>query len=361
MKLSLLLAPSVLGVTLLAACASTTDSAKSQAGAVVTPKDDPGSNGKVESDIVFDSSATFASRDCSVTVTYAGPGTNVQIAGEFTSPQWADGAMPMTKVATAAGGTSFTATITPTQSFGPGQIWAYKFIVDGNWILDPGNNYRKIVGGQMNSGVVFPSCSAAPEIKASKMALDGKGGATEHVQLFQPNDGTAVDRVKASIDKGPVDPSNVSINADGTLDFAYSGLAKGKHSITMRAFDKQGREGDEVDLPFWVESEAFDYQDGLLYMIMLDRFANGDTTNDSPVAIGAPVDYDADWHGGDLQGALKVLQSGYFEKLGVRTIWLSPLNEQTPSYQVGDGNQLYSAYHGYWPTKARSVEPRFGG
>lgn len=101
--------------------------------------------------------------------------------------------------------------------------------------------------------------------------------------------------------------------AKGGLDFAYPGLPKGKHVLTLRALDSR-RESDAVDLPFWVEDEPFDYQDGLLYMMMLDRFANGDRSNDAPVA--GPVHYDADWHGGDLQGALKVLQSGYFESLG---------------------------------------------
>ena len=75
--------------------------------------------------------------------------------------------------------------------------------------------------------------------------------------------------------------------------------------------------------------------------------------------IGNPVHYDADWHGGDLQGALAVMKTGYFEKLGVRTIWLSPLNAQTDKYHYGDGNQLYSAYHGYWPIASRALDPRF--
>ena len=129
--------------------------------------------------------------------------------------------------------------------------------------------------------------------------------------------------------------------------------------LSLVATDGKMRAAEPIDLPFWVEDEAFDYRDGLLYMFMVDRFANGDTTNDKPV--GGQVHYDADWHGGDLQGALKVMQSDYFEKLGVRTIWISPANAQTDKSQLGDGNQLYSAYHGYWPIKARSIEPRFGG
>ena len=45
----------------------------------------------------------------------------------------------------------------------------------------------------------------------------------------------------------------------------------------------------------------------------------------------------------------------------MRTIWLSPANAQTDKSRAGDGNQIFSAYHGYWPVKARAVEPRFGG
>src|SRR5690606_20944094 len=147
--------------------------------------------------------------------------------------------------------------------------------------------------------------------------------------------------------------------AKGAIDFSFTGLAKGKHTLSLRAVDGKGRESEPVDLPFWVEDEAFDWRDGVLYMLLVDRFANGNAANDKP--IGDPVHYDADWHGGDLEGAKKVLESGYFEKLGVRTIWLSPTNRQTDEFHLGDGNQVYSAYHGYWPVKACEVEPRFGG
>ena len=94
-------------------------------------------------------------------------------------------------------------------------------------------------------------------------------------------------------------------------------------------------------------------------MFIVDRFANGDKANDKPV--GGQVHYDADWHGGDLQGALKVMQSGYFEKLGVRTIWLSPAQRADRQSRDRRRQPVFSAYHGYWPVKARAIEPRFGG
>ena len=167
-------------------------------------------------------------------------------------------------------------------------------------------------------------------------------------------------RAARGLDDAGVPASSFTIDTGaGAIDFAFDGLAKGKHTLSLRSFDKKGREAEPVDLPFWVEDEPFDYRDGVLYMMLIDRFANGEKANDRPVS--GPVHYDADWHGGDLQGALEVMKTGYFEKLGVRTIWLSPLNAQTDSWHTGDGDQIYSAYHGYWPIKSREVEPRFGG
>lgn len=367
MKLSLLLPPTVLGVVLLGACSSSPGDRDHgttpegpvhiDGGTIVPPTKEtkPNEDGKVESDIVFDEGATFGARDCSLTITFKGSAGRVRIAGEHTSPQWLDGAQDLTK-----NGDTWSIKLTPSGSAVAGQLYGYKLILDdANWILDPANKYRKIVGGQMNSGLKLPGCGAGPELRAGKVAIAG-GKMSVHVDVLSASDGEAAERVKASFDGVPVVADNVKIDkAKGGLDFAYPGLPKGKHVLTLRALDKQARESDAVDLPFWVEDEPFDYQDGLLYMMMLDRFANGDRSNDAPVA--GPVHYDADWHGGDLQGALKVLQSGYFESLGVRTIWLSPLNEQTSKWQYGDGGQIFSAYHGYWPVKARSVEPRFGG
>ncbi|MBX3234433.1 MAG: hypothetical protein KIT84_09430 [Labilithrix sp.] len=368
MKLSLVVPFMLLGSGVLAAACSSSDGDGPNAepdggviggkkgGVVVQPEGGtPGPNGKVESDIVFADGAKFAARPCGTTIRYEGPGNDVKIAGEFTSPPWAEGAQALTKT-----GSAFEITIAPSATAAPGQVYGYKLIVDGNWHIDPANKYRKIVGGQMNSGLVLPACEAGPELRSGKVAIDG-GTMKVRVDVLGASDKEPVDRVKASFDGAPVADANVvAIDAEnGAIELEYKALAKGKHTLSLRALDKKERESEPIDLPFWVEDEVFDYQDGVMYMILLDRFANGEKANDAPVASG--VHYDADWHGGDLQGATKVLESGYFEKLGVRTIWLSPTNEQTSKWHYGDGGQLFSAYHGYWPVKARSVEPRFGG
>jgi neopullulanase len=302
------------------------------------------------SDITFAEGTAFTKRDCSVTVKWAGGGNSVRLAGEFTD--WASRAIPLTRT-----GNGHEVTISPGPDVTPGRVYGYKIVADDAWKLDPDAKYRKIVGGQMNSGLVFPECNAGPEIVSQKVTVQGSTMSVR-VTARGAADGSAASKLVVSFDNGAVAAEHAAVSG-ANVDFTFRGLAKGKHTLSLRAVDVRGREALPIDLPFWVEDEPFDYRDGILYMMVLDRFANGDRSNDRPV--GAPVHYDADWHGGDLQGALEVMRSGYFEKLGVRTIWLSPLNTQTNKFHPGDGNQLFSAYHGYWPVQSRGVEPRFGG
>ncbi len=349
----------LLTATTIAACSS--DGASGPNGETFPPPDGggnpndgatpPDDGGKVETDLSFPAGTTFAKRDCSLTVTFTGNAGEVKLAGEFTD--WATSPVTMTK-----NGSQFTYTLQPSAKLVGGNMYAYKLITDGTWVLDPNNNHQKILDGQLNSAIAMPNCAAGPELTSDKVIAKPTGDVTVKVHTKSASDGDAPAKLLASLDRGNVPAGSYKFNTDGSVDFSFSKLEKGKHTLTLRAVDAKSREADEIDLPFWIEDEAFDYRDGILYMVMLDRFANGDKANDKPVG---GVDYDAEWHGGDLIGARKVLESGYFEKLGTRTIWLSPVNAQTDKSQSGDGNQLYSAYHGYWPVKARGVEPRLGG
>ncbi|HUH05105.1 MAG TPA: alpha-amylase family glycosyl hydrolase, partial [Kofleriaceae bacterium] len=90
-----------------------------------------------------------------------------------------------------------------------------------------------------------------------------------------------------------------------------------------------------------------------IYMVLTDRFANGDASNDD---LGVPGCFDPQaersFHGGDLAGLRQ--RADYLAELGVGTLWITPLYEQ-----VGCG------YHGYWADyrvpDPRLVEPRLGG
>ncbi len=90
--------------------------------------------------------------------------------------------------------------------------------------------------------------------------------------------------------------------------------------------------------------------DDVLYLIMPDRFANGDPTNDEPPEF--PGSYDRSkaraYHGGDLRGVRDHL--AYLKDLGVTTVWLTPI--------VKNGSA--QSYHGYGAVDLYSVDPHFG-
>ena len=102
--------------------------------------------------------------------------------------------------------------------------------------------------------------------------------------------------------------------------------------------------------------------DDVLYLIMTDRFADGDTGNNDPPRSRGIYNRENKfyYHGGDLQGVINHLD--YFKELGVNAIWLTPwydnydklnqieLKEDKPS----------TGFHGYNPQDFYGVEEHFG-
>jgi glycosidase len=92
--------------------------------------------------------------------------------------------------------------------------------------------------------------------------------------------------------------------------------------------------------------------DDLIYLIMPDRFANGNTTNDeNPGMHQGGVNRNAmfERHGGDIEGVIGKLD--YLKNLGVSALWLTPVLEN---------NQPEESYHGYAATDLYKVDPRLG-
>lgn len=99
----------------------------------------------------------------------------------------------------------------------------------------------------------------------------------------------------------------------------------------------------------------------IIYFMLVDRFKNGNPKNDHP--MNRPdVNPKADYQGGDLAGLQQEIMDGYFTKLGVNTLWVSPLN-QNPMEPYGYsevGKTKFAGYHGYWPISSSKVDFRFG-
>lgn len=109
------------------------------------------------------------------------------------------------------------------------------------------------------------------------------------------------------------------------------------------------------------ELERTDRQAWIMYQIMVDRFVNGNTANDWK-ANRPDVLPEADYYGGDLAGIDAKLRGGYFDTLGVNTLWISPIT-QNPYTVWGlnkDPYTRFTGYHGYWPVYMTRLDPRYG-
>ncbi|MEE2801955.1 MAG: alpha-amylase family glycosyl hydrolase, partial [Bacteroidota bacterium] len=104
-----------------------------------------------------------------------------------------------------------------------------------------------------------------------------------------------------------------------------------------------------------------DFHNQVLYFMMVDRFLDGDTSNTKPVE-DPEILPQANYKGGDLAGVLQKLKEGYFSKMGINTIWLSPIT-QNPEGAYGlwpEPKTKFSGYHGYWPVSNTKIDYRFG-
>ena len=142
----------------------------------------------------------------------------------------------------------------------------------------------------------------------------------------------------------------VYLNAQGaqpgtmTLNFAQNGKKKAvKYDLKQRAMSGSAHQG-------------FTNAD-VLYMLMPDRFADGNPKNDQLPGMEKYTCNRAEpslRHGGDLKGIAQHLD--YFDQLGVTALWFTPVLENNSP----DENGTFSTYHGYATTDYYKVDPRFG-
>lgn len=121
-------------------------------------------------------------------------------------------------------------------------------------------------------------------------------------------------------------------------------LSQGKKQ-TVIPYEIKNRKANAADVKGFNSSDV-------LYLIMPDRFSNGDLSNDVvPGMLEAKVDRNDPFarHGGDLKGIENHLD--YISDLGVTAIWLNPIQEN---------DMKEGSYHGYAITDYYQVDRRFG-
>ncbi len=103
----------------------------------------------------------------------------------------------------------------------------------------------------------------------------------------------------------------------------------------------------------------FSWRNATVYFLLTDRFNNGNPRNDVNFARKDTPALLRGFEGGDIKGVTQKINEGYFDRLGITAIWLTPLVEQIHG-GTDEGTGLTYGYHGYWARDWTALEPNFG-
>ncbi len=161
--------------------------------------------------------------------------------------------------------------------------------------------------------------------------------------------------------------SNIKVNQRGNYLFFDIEIAKsakiGKYEFEVSTANGKTSVPFEISAPLDTKANFQGVtNDDVIYLIMPDRFANGDPTNDAPKDTPASANGRGNsraWHGGDLQGVIDKLP--YLKELGVTAIWLTPWYDNPNGANECDKPWCPNTnYHGYHAIDYYATEDRFG-
>ncbi len=105
--------------------------------------------------------------------------------------------------------------------------------------------------------------------------------------------------------------------------------------------------------------KEFVWEGANIYFLLTDRFNNGDKTNDINFNRTKKTGKLRGFEGGDIKGITQKIKEGYFTKLGINAIWMTPIVEQIHD-GTDEGTGLSYGFHGYWAKDWTKIDPNFG-
>jgi cyclomaltodextrinase / maltogenic alpha-amylase / neopullulanase len=243
----------------------------------------------------------------------------------------------------------------------PGKF-QYQVVVDGKWMLDPGNkeSMDNNIGGYnsvLRAGSVNPAGAPVLFTKSydsKEIVVGGKNKMKEFFVFWQ---------------NIQLDPKFFREDSSGiTVTIPRKARDLDRSFLRIRAWNNSGT-SNEILVPLdkgRVMADAAkltrsDFHAMIMYFMMVDRFKDGDTTNDKKV-VDPDLDPKVNYFGGDLAGITQKIEDNYFTDLGVNTLWISPItqNPYTAWREYPKPHRKFSGYHGYWPMTLATIDNRFG-
>jgi glycosidase len=237
--------------------------------------------------------------------------------------------------------------------------YQYQLVIDDKWRLDPANHDSVSNGnGGFNSLFKTPQSDYQPKVDV-KM---GKGNSL-FISLKKPTS------VICLWENYRLDNGYLFYAGDNlTLNIPPAALKIKRTHIRIYVFDKNNAYQDyliplEYGKPITTTTslDRSDKQTNRMYFVLVDRFSDGDPTNNKKT-IHPDIKDKANYYGGDLSGISQKIKEGYFDSLHINSLWISPIiqNPEGAFQEYPEPHDWYSGYHGYWPLSLTQIDHRFG-
>ena len=244
--------------------------------------------------------------------------------------------------------------------------YTYYYIVDGKDVNDAFNTNSKKVDGKDVSYFTYKKFDNL-EIKAS--LSKNTMNYNENNVLSVAFDGVDKDAItKAEVSSITADVSELGLDTlsiepklmKGTISVTDK-TALGTKNIPVVVTDIYGniyKTSTQVEVTK-NNSSSFDWDEAVIYMTCTDRFYDGNTSNNKSYNTTDVFDKNGSlsYHGGDFAGLEQKLD--YLEDLGVNTIWITPIVENSDA-KTGDDGIPTTGYHGYWASDFTKLNPHLG-
>jgi len=242
-------------------------------------------------------------------------------------------------------------------------IYQYLYVLKGQEVKDPANpdSIDNNVGGfnsLLQIGNLNPSVPQlyTEEFEDNEIDL-AFNNPIDDVFVFWENQILGEEFVEQEIDENEIEigiPSNAK--------------AKERSYIRVWASNKDGVSNDiliplafgkPISDPNVLTRE--DKESMIIYNIFVDRFFDGNPSNNFTVD-DPEIKPEANYYGGDIEGIKQKVEEGFFEDLGVNTLWISPivLNPDDAWGLFPEPRSKFSGYHGYWPISFTRIDYRYG-
>ena len=248
----------------------------------------------------------------------------------------------------------------------PGR-YEYKFFVDRKELIDPQNPVKVPNGmGDFNSVIIIDS-DDEDKMYLHSLNYESDNEVKKYNYYLENHSSEIINEfnIVALLDNQLINPALIKVDGNRITLMFQDDIIEGNRLIRL-AVKSNGKfsniqstrmfDGQPVN-----NNSTQSWYDAIIYSLMIDRFSNGNPSNDNPVnhdSLFSPANY----NGGDLQGIINKINEGYFNHLGINTFWISPIVDNTnKAYrEYPPPHRFYTGYHGYWPVSLQEVEEHFG-